>query len=147
MKLDEFLVLSDTDVKIDEVVSVKTPDRKKQKIIDTYPVELREQIQSLETELKLTQKPLKKIKKELESEEVKQMELSNQIGFIKQRAVEIRSKTDQQNFIKRFRNRYSSFNECLDQRLKKLNQEEKEEVRTLLDDLKVRITEVEKYIK
>ncbi len=75
------------------------------------------------------------------------MELSKQLDFLKQRATELRNNTDQQNFIKRFRNRYSSFNECLDKRLKSLETEEKEEVRTLLNDLKVRTTEVENYLK
>ena len=148
LKFGEFLILKNDKVQSDEVISVKTPDKqKKQKVIETYPLHLRSQIQSLEVELKLTQKHLKKIKKEVESEEIKQLKISKQIEFLNQRASELRSNTDNQNYIKRFRNRYSSFNECLDKRLKGLSPEEKEEVITLLDDLKERIIEVKKYIK
>ncbi|REJ07735.1 hypothetical protein [Halobacillus trueperi] len=148
IKLGEYIILKNDKVQSDEVISVKTPDKQqKQKVIETYPPHLKSQIRSLEVELKLTQNHLKKIKKEVESEEIKQLKISKQIEFLKHIASELRTNTDNQNYIKRFRNRYSSFNECLDKRLKGLAPEEKEEVITLLDDLKERIIEVEKYIK
>lgn len=147
LRFNTFTLIKSNEIQDKTIISVKNPDKlHRDRIIKTYPKQFQSEIKELHKKLNLTQRNLENLKKAIESEEVKQLSIEKQITFLKEKAYEIRTETNNNNFIKSFENRYSKLNEYLDERLKDLDAAKKNEIKNLLMDLKNRIDEVNPYL-
>jgi hypothetical protein len=146
--LGDYTLVKSDKVQSKSIISVKNPDnQEKQKIIKEYPTYLQSKISDLNKQLNLSKTHLNKLKDKIEAEEVKQLEIAQQVELMAEEAHVLREETDRKNFIRKIRNRYSKLNECLDEGLKDLELEVKDEVSVLLSDLVCRINEVSIYLK
>jgi len=146
--IDGYALIKSDIVQNESIISVKNPDKKKKEedILQSYPKHLYSAIKKLNEELNLTINHLNKLKKEMETAETKQLKIAEQVKLLTREAYNLRKKTDNQNFINNFRNRYSKLNESLSSELKELNPKIKNEFLILLNDLKSRIDEVSPYL-
>lgn len=140
LNFDNYLIVKcDTDIKSDTIVSIKNP-RKFKDISEEFAKEFRSTIRKIKQKLKLTNKQIRELKRELNKSEVKQMELTNQIKHIEGMA---KAKKKQSNLEKVYRNymkRYQAFSESLNNDILKLEVQHKE-------DIKVTLQKIEKVIQ
>lgn len=143
IKLDDFILIRDSFAKEQSIISVKTPKKTNKSTYIDFASDIQEEIKEIKEKYELSKKDLKRLSKMLKRNEVKQMELEQRISLMQNKALQFKNERDIDKVIKNFERSYSRFNECLSEELKKLDDEDRYEVKILLKDIVKVIEELE----